>query len=420
MASLFPVMQVWPSSGLTFPWAEYVPDPRQSSMEGSAGPDGVGMAMTIWLPWANLGDALQQILGYSYRDTSSGTSVLRRKLPWQNPYTNQMWVKNISSFRGRQLKDLAINLGQAIGGVGSGSPGNAGPGATYAFAEMTIHFWRPPYYVRTDKDILDGSGKPQEWLRYVDRNWQIGTQMLSREGQTFIWATNGGQSIGGVGFPGSVGQKITKFGVSRRWYEIPEACLFSTTSDSTPQGLPTNLVYIQTDTRNPITNYLYKALDGGGNRISPIGGCVNTPVGGGPHQGSAPWVTDNDATKRLFGCRMGTLLYTGAELIPRPLQLPPFLMQIPEFANNEAISQQQYDVVMHFEIFDPPRSQATGGAPSEYRGYNCMPYSRNGLWYAVTSQGGFDDSAPPTAGTAGHELMTAFMYADLSDLFQVL
>ena len=386
MSSPNPTLFVHPESGLTFPWSEYHPDGKIGSLDMAFGGDGVGIGMSMLINWSDLGTALQQLLGYSWRDTTVNPSILRRKLPWQNAYSNQLWVKNISSVKGAILRGKQ-SLIVPIGDVGQ--PQNMGPGTIFQFAILTIHFWRPPYFVRTDQDIISAGGKPQEWLRYLDKNWELNTQMLSREGTVPVFASG---PYAGQAPPGSIGQNVAHLRIKRKWYELPEAALFSTAQDATPNGMPTNFLYTQTQTTNPITNFVYPAG-------SSLPNCVNSPIGGG--------TTDTDPTKRFFGHYMGTLLFVGAEWVVRPLQLPPFLMQIASIGGNEPISQVQYDVIFHFDLFDPPKDPA-----QTIRGHNTFP-SPNGLWYPVRAQ---QDINGLTAGPFD----TTFHYADFSDLFQIL
>lgn len=393
-------LRVWPTSGLSFEWAEMHPGGITSSFDASFGPDGVAQTMLMLIRWEDLSTALQELLGYSWRDTSTNPPILRRKLPWQHPYSAQLWVKSISSVKGVQLQGFQAIVTPGGEGVGVGALANTGPWSIFRYAMLTLNFWRPPYYVRSDFDILDGAGDPQEWLRYVDKHWTLETQMLSREAQGFVW-----NDAHPGGTPGSVGQPMAKLGVNRRWYQIPERALFQALSDATPNGIPNNLLYARTTTTNPITSYVRTggvAADGSATGL-PLPGCVNSPKGGGTN--------DADLTKRFFGCPMGTLLYLGAEFIPQPLQMPPSLMQIPIFAGNEAIAQQQYDVVFRFQFFDPPP-----GGTETFRGHNLMPWSGNGLWYAVKSKDGVDGSKPAGANQA----TTPFQFADFTDLFQIL
>ncbi len=333
--------------------------------------------------------------------TATATNArLKRVLPWQHPYWNQLWVRSISKVQGirnegNSFTDPEDIFGPFAGGAGAGYSPNTGPWSEYRLALLHVQFWRPPYYVRSDQDILDSKGQPQEWLRYVDKNWQVNTQMLARGGQQFKWSAGQGTvSAQSSGFPGSVGQKISHLKVKRKWYEIPEQCLFQQSQDQTPQGLPQNLQYTQTATTNPITNYVYAAGQ-------PICGCVNSPIGGG---------TTDTQNLRLFGCHMGTLMLEGVEITPKPLQLPPYLMYIPFFNNSEPISQQQYDVTFHFDLFDPPRADNII-ANTALRGHNLMPWPGDAMWYGVESQNNVGGS-----GQKG----TPLMYADFSDLWKVL
>ena len=401
----FPDLQVHPSSNLSFPWAFHNPN-VVGGFDARFGPDGTGIGETMLIRWEDLVTAVKELVGYSWRDTSvktpDGHNFLRRVLPWQHPYANQLFVKSINSVKGVRMEGTNFSDPEDLfspteAGIGSGTHPNTGPWTEYRLALLTLSFWRPPYYVRSDEDILDGAGDPQEWLRYVDKKWEQDTQMLSREGSTFTWAAGGPPPPTGSNiFQGSVGQPISKLAVIRRWYEIPEAAIFDTLVDGTPNGLPNNLLYMQTSTTNPITGYVQDAQNNP--LYFPITFCVNSPQGGE--------TLDTDKTKRFFGCFMGTLLFKGASLIPRPLQLPPYLMQIPQFGGNEPISQLQYDVEFHFELFDPPRPLG-----HNFRGHNLMPWSGDGLWRAVNSQVNVPGQAVTT---------TPFQYADFFDLFKIL
>lgn len=456
MANPFPNLRIWPTSGLTFAWAEHHPGGTVGSLDANLGPDGAVFTMQMLIFWQDLALAMQELLGFSFRNNVPIPPIISRVLPWQHPLANQLWVRNISSIKGIRLEgDLLINF--PGGGAGPGYKINLGPWSTFHLAQLTIQFWRPPYYLRSDSDISDPALGQMEWLRFLDKNWEISTSMLAREYSTFQYGTkSGAPTLTDYHVP--VGQRLSHMKVKRRWYQIPEQCLFNPLTDRTPNGLPRNLLYTQTSTSNPITDYVQPAG-------LPIGGCVNAPIGGAPlvfddvtiTSGSAtisglvdtsgldvgfycdgPFIppgskivsvdnpdevtldhtaTDNgpvsnrivfeDPDLQFLGFPMGTLLLEGVELIPRPLQMPAFLMQIPFFNGAEPIAQQQYDVVFHFDYFDPPRS------PNGYsfRGHNLMPNSTDNCWYAVVTQGNVGGTTTPT---------TAFQYADFSDLFKVL
>jgi hypothetical protein len=441
-------LQSWPNSGFPVPFA------FEPTFDSRAGTDGVTSVELMQVNWTDLDVALQALLGYSWRDTSVTPTRLRRKLPWQHPYFVHLWVKNISHIEGIQPQGNSESNPVAVlpateGGVGPGYAVNRGPWSEFSRARLTVNFQRPPYFIRTDSDVLDTHGNPQEWLRYVDRDWKVGASVLSRDAAQFVWSGAGALA---TGLPGGLGQVVTKMELRKTWFELPEACVYSIIG-SVPVGIPRNLVYTQTATTNPITGFSW-----------PIGSAmldtVNTPIGGGvstqagtttagsptvtaltstaalnlgdavigtgvvtgtyvagiPGANSITMSTNATASgsptltfvsdptaNQLFGCRMGTLLYRGPEPRKRPLQLPPYLMQIPYFAGNEAISQVQYDVDLVWEYFQPPTKEFY--AP---QGHNLMPWSRDGFWYPVNSQAslGF--------------VTTPFQYADHSDIFKVL
>jgi hypothetical protein len=421
-----------PTSGLDFPWCEEVTE-EGSTSSMQLGAEGVGLGFSMWVYWTDLEKAVQQLLGYTARVYSPTVAnpnryILNRHIPWQHPYFNQLYVKAITGVKGVQNAGTNIDFanvpfvaGAEIadfadipftiteGGVGPGFLPNVGPYSCYTYALLTLSFWRPPYFVRTDEDILDGDQNPQEWMRYVDKHWELGTEMLSKEGSTFVFTK--GQGVDGRYFQGSVGQAVCKMTLKKTWYEVPEAALFNMVQ-SVPNGLPVAMTYTQTATTNPVSGYIYPAG-------SPFPGCVNTPndanagvyaltitttansatatsastagmsvgdvvnassgpgipfattvvsVGVGTFTMSNPaannftgavnFITDANPNNRFFGCLMGTLKYVGVHFEPKPLQLPPYLMQIPTFAGNEPISQQQYNVTFEFEFFDPPRVSA--------------------------------------------------------------
>lgn len=324
-------------------------------------------------------------------------SRLRRKLPWQHPLFNQLWVKRVAQVEGvRNVGNSTTNVdvlakiipADPLGNVGIGVNANTGPWSNYECAVLTLEFWRPPYAVRTDVDVVGPNG-PQEWLRYTDREWQGAAQMLSRESTSFRWGFGAAADQPVIG---GVGQKVQHSRLNRTWYQIPEAALFLPSQDVTPSGLPWNLLYMQTATTNPITGYVQWPGE-------PITSCVNSPIDGD--------VVDSP-NLRFMGQYMGTLLYDGVTVKPQPLQLPAFLMKILGFAKDEPISQTQCDVSFQFDAFDPPRN------PNEvFRGHNLMPFPADTLWRHVVSSNS-------VAGSSSNKKTTPFQYADLSDLFEIL
>lgn len=425
MAHPFPDLAIYPLSGLSFPWAFFHPDVL-GNFGASLGPDGVSTSEVMVIHFEDLQTAVTELLGYSYRDTTNlvadGRGTLRRKLPWMHPYFNQLWLKRISDVKAGPMcgtnfanpQDVVFNI--RGGFVGPGQEVNLGPWTNFELAFLTLQFWRPPYYVRTDADIVV-DGEPQEWLRYVDKHWEQSVQMLQREGCQYHWGGSQGVNTS-PGPPGAIGTPVVHQKLTKRWYQVPEACLFEATSptDLTLNGDTPNQMYMRSTTSNPITNYVIQPGTNPGDagyRSYPIMGCINSPLDGG--------VDDSDASLRFFGCPMGTLRLDGVEFIPRELQLPAALMQIPFFNGSEPISQQQYDVVFHFDRFDPPRSStvarsvaslASGALVREaYRGHNLVPRAGDGMWYGIVSQNNI-------GGTAFKG--TPFNYAVFSDLFRSL
>ncbi len=455
-----------PQSGLSFPWA------FKGRMNLRLGHDGgVAWSEVMQIEWGDLQKALVEILGYSMRDLSTvatlGVPQLNRKLPWQHPYANQLWTKNITDvdgvgMRGNSSEDPDDDFIVAGGGPGDGVPVNRGPWTEFERADLTIQFWRPPYYVRSDTSVRnDNFGSPMfgyqmEWLRYTDRKWSQSTQVLTRESGQLAWSGNSSNRPGNI--PGATGTAVSHEKVVRTWYEIPEAAIFRAGQDACPTGDAANLMYSQTSVVNPITGFLYPsgyplAMSlmlpiGGGffsldatvtagdfeiDMASTVGITAGDFVTGGslptgtyvvsvgalsiivsqvPTTSSAltslTFVSDSDESLRMFGGYMGTLRYDHVEVDHRDLQLPPYLMEIPLFGESEPLSQQQCDVRFYFDRFDPPRANTNGA-----RGHNLLPNPGNGLWYPTNFQRGI-------ANTRVGPFPTPFPYFDPSDLFQIL
>jgi hypothetical protein len=299
------------------------------------GPDGTGAGLTIEIFWGDLETACVAILGYSKRDPGDPVNgvppSLKRYVPWQHPYFNQLWARAITSVRGVRMEgnsflDPEDLFFPRMGGAGQGIPINAGPWTEYRLALITISFWRPPYYIRSDQDVRitmpDGiTVRQAEWKRYVDRNWSVSASMLSREGQMFQWSSSTGAiNHNQGGFPGSRGQQLMNCRITRRWAQVPEQCLFAPIDDGTPNGLPTNQVYNRTATVNPITGYVY----GGGSTLAltsnqstgmPAIGCVNVPIGTGFIRYTGDTVAGSPVVKNLSPGNATTKLAAGDAVV---------------------------------------------------------------------------------------------------------
>lgn len=421
--------QLAPSAGLTVPWAEYQPNVTGSG-DMSCGPDGVALGMVILVWWSDLGKALQQLLGYAYRDpggNSDGTSRLGRVLPWRHPKVTQLYCRRVVKVMGIRQTGAVIDVltGDQIPLAGAqlrvGQPAPAEPPGVvpdpttgFVLGMLTLEFWRPPYYVRSDSQIKDSNGKQQEWLRYVEPQWQLATTMIGRAQGTLLWGD--GSAIGNSAFP--LAQKLAHLRLRLLWHEIPAAALFTTTQDGTPIGIPTGLLYTRTQTTNPVTGYVRPpGLDANNNittAATPITDCVNYPLGlapaifGGTPTAQQVQAQDNNLTNRFWGALQGTLAYLGATPVPRPLHLPPGLMGIPALADQEPLAQTQFDVAMDFDWFCPPVGN-TVNPPTH--GWNTIPFAGDGLWYSVKFQENVAGTTTPT---------TPSDYADFTDLFQIL
>lgn len=468
MAGALDIPDLAKRGAFSFPWAQYEGNKVQGNFDASMGSDGVRTGLSIIVRWQDLMVACQEVLGYSFRDVSVPAAPrLRRVLPWQNPYFTQLYAKEITKVIALSQTGAVVNQFN-LPGAGAGQGADPVEAATsYSFAILTVSFWRPPFYVRTDHDVIFG-GQPREWNRFVERSWQPSAEAMDQQGNQVLYLPGQNPNLAGKSFRGSASVKVAKNRMRLRWVDVPEACVFQAayTFDPTPQGLPFVATLSQTATTNPVTGlYLpvYYPLIGSVN--VPIGGSMytftgtatansNTLTGCTPGTGAALTAYDeiigpgipagtlasayNNATNvmtltqkaylssagatfqvdrqsyRFMGCKVGTLLYDSVELVPKALQLPPALMDIPVWGQNEPISQRQYDVIYNFVFFDPPQGYYT-----KYRGHNNFPWPGDSMWYTVQTQnnfarGIFDALVNPP------RFSTPFPYADFSDLFRVI
>ncbi len=207
--SAFPVLGIHPESGLTFAWSEMVHN--ESLSELSCGADGVALGMVMLIYFDDLQDALQQLLGYSYR---AGAGDLQRNLPFQHPYFNQLWCTRIDR----------CQFLQSTGNETWVDPTGSGTISTWTFAKLGLKFTRPNYPLLEDSDIEEG-----EWERFTDRYWKPKIDILSRPDGMFKFE-EGTDVPTGRGIIGSVGQRLGKAELQRTWYQIPEAGVYNANS----------------------------------------------------------------------------------------------------------------------------------------------------------------------------------------------
>lgn len=339
MADAYLKLNIYPLSGLSFNWAEYISKSGATS-DASLGNDGTSVSMCILVYWHELKEAIPQLVGYTKRVVVDDTGFLERHLPWRHPYYENMWCQRIASIKPWAWR----NKEQGI----------YGPYSAYEVMILTLQFWRPPYSVLDDVVALG-----QEWIRYTDKFWRPSVQMLSRQGMSFKFTA--GRPSGQL-FPGSVGQKMGKAKLSRTWYQLPEQSVYD------DNGFPARL-FTDPDTGIPV-----------------IG-------------------TVNDA--QFFGMPAQTLLYESVDITPRPLPFPSTLIGVdPVMAELYPL---QFDVTFHFEYFNPtPGFQNDGVTRITQRGHNLMPWSGDGLWYPVASQGyqGFGGGRQPFQTSTFTDLWT--------------
>lgn len=345
-------IQTQAGSGLNFPWREYV-GKTGSMADASFGHDGSAIGMSIIINWADMEQAIQSLLGYSYREVFNASKFrIRRVLPWRHPRFEQMWCTRITSVKGHKIKTKrAFFPNRSVTDVPSG-----GPLSDYEYGILALQFTRPRYAVLSDIEVgwtADAvENNQEEYRRFIDRFWTPTAQILSREGTTFKFSP--GVMPAGQPFPGSVGYRLGKMKLSRKWHQVPELAIYDSS------GFPRNLFF-------------------------DVGAKLGTILS-----------TVNKTT--FFGCPPGTLLYLGCDITPMPLPMPPRLMELVGESRY-----QQYDVTLHFEYFDPPRgylknpddtpgaqisefATINGEAAWERRGHNLMPWSKDGRWYPIESQ----------------------------------
>ncbi len=367
MSSPVPDLQIQPNSGLTIPWAEFI-SRAGSTSDASFGADGTVLGMNILVYWTDIETAIQQLLGYSYRDTSAGAgnTVLRRILPFQHPLWNQLWCTRIAKIHNVQFTGKEVGLVSEVTGVSSDSV------STYTLALLTLQFTRPEYPVLTDSQITGENGQQQEWLRYVDRLWMPSVQVISQEGNQFTFRDG---TPAGRKFQGSAGIAIGQVSLTRRWHQLPEQAVYN--SDGFPQNL-----FVDSTSGNVIL------------------GSVNRYDSSAFSDGS------------FFGCAAGTLRYDAPEIIPRPLQIPPVLMGLV----GETF-QLQYDVVFHFTFFRGRRKSTA----INLQGHNCFGWAGDQFWYpAAVTIGGDTALAISNATNASPIVITqaSHPYSD-GDIVQI-
>lgn len=338
---VFPILEVQPTSGLTFPWA-FKTDSRGPG-DANFGPSGAVAVEVMQVYGEDLLEAgtdnpLSQLLGYSWRDPTTlipmtVPATLRRVLPFQHPYWQQLYCTKVVKFEGLSPDGKIIGID--------------GPFQEYKIVYLTLQFSRPPYALLSDAEIPadPDTGVKEEWLRYTTRVWSPGVEILAREGQTFVYTSGTGPTSlsPAATFPGSVGQPVTKQKLTMTWHQLPEAAVYDS------NGFPKNLFY---------------DFFTGDRLVSTV----------------------NMAA--FYGCDIGTLLYIIPNIEPHPLQLPPALMDLPF----DETFQLQYNVILNLLFFDPP--QGTGVAANT-RGHNNAPWA-DGFWYPIASVQG---NHPPFAST---------------------
>lgn len=353
-------LQVHTSSGLSFPWAEYTPKGRGTTLDGSFGHDGGGAtaAYVIVVPWEYAKVAVPELVGYSRRvEQADGTYALSRVLPFRHPYFQSLWCSRIAAIQPLAWRDL--NMGDGTG-----------PYSDYQAILFTLQFTRPPYSVLpdTNKEVVDKG----ESRRFTDRFWKPTVQTISREGMG--WAFSAGRP-NGKQFTGNLGARLGKAYLQRTWYQLPEDAVYD------ENGLPDHLLFDDTDPNNPQSRL-----------------CT---VNASDFQGMPAY----------------TLLLQNFEITPRPLPFPltfpPILANLP-FAEYYPL---QYDVTFYFEYFDPPRGWANPDPDDttliDERGHNLAPWPADNRWYPVASLGYSINGVTQGAG------QRPFLTSDFTQLWTV-
>lgn len=316
---------------LPFKWAELV-TPHGGSYNSSHSNSGCSASTEIIIEYQDLELAIGSLVGYSQviRDKGTGDAIrLSRNLPWQHPKWLGLWCTRITSATGYQ----ALGKTQAL----------QGPVALDSYVKLGLEFTRPPYPILSDADVArvvrqDGTNYYPEWNRFTDRLWTPSVEMISRQQGSLMFiegSKRGGRFMGAIGYP------ISKVGLQRRWYQIPESGIYNSS------GLPVPMI------KDPVTGQT----------------CMSTVNKG-------IYLNGGGFQSTFLGCDQGQLLYLQSEIIPQPLPIPGYLMNL-GFGETYPL---QYDIVFRFMYFDPPR-----GSTSTFQGHNCFPYARDANWYAGTT-----------------------------------
>jgi hypothetical protein len=364
VANIFPQLVTQPP--FTFRWAEYSGgDPTGSTSDGSYSHDGVSVAIQIIIDWVSLEDALLQILGWSER-VSTPTALdpfglgvfteLRRHLPMQHPRSRQLWAQKVSSVKSIQM-------------VGK-TKFTTGYLTTCSYILLTIQFGRPNFPIYSDSacpsTFFPGGGGwtyRKEWERFTDRHWSGTVEMITRRGASWRFADGPGLfGPQGHQVPGSMGQRIQKGRLKRKWYQIPEPGIYDV------NGFPARFL---SATNQPVPVPGLDTLPSSSS-LYPMAGCVNS--------------------QPFLGCPKNTLLCETPTIIQRPLPFPQELIGLglgERYVN-------QYDIEFSWLFFNPPRGVKRNilgvitGPIDDSPGWQGCPYAGDGLWYPIQTQSGFD------------------------------
>lgn len=173
-------------------------------------------------PGEGLQYAVRYILGYSFRDTTTG--ALRRVVPMRHP--RWYWQRCVAI---TSLRPLVYGTKYP--------PGTGhGPVPTGKFYTAVCRFATPQYEVKGDVDVT------REYERYVIREEKPHLELMNRDVGTWFYDNSGPPKdrMTTVG----PGQKVFSSRVILNWMQVPDTFLFmggSNNYSGTPFGTPTNL-----------------------------------------------------------------------------------------------------------------------------------------------------------------------------------
>lgn len=202
-----PDLVIQPGSDLTIPWREFISKSGVTS-DSQWKTDGSQAQMTIDVYWSDRAQAIQEILGYPYRNGGS----LARQLPMRHPDWVWLYAINVTSLRG-------IDWRGKVADEGNNPLTQAGSYSEYGLARITINFGTLPYDVFAD-------GETDEWDRFVIKTSKPASEMVSMDRGAYAFI-DGPPGTKGATFKGQMNRRVSRSTVVWQWINVPTDLIFN-------------------------------------------------------------------------------------------------------------------------------------------------------------------------------------------------